>query len=118
MTNLDQASINIPWETAASVVTPMIAAAVVIVRWMMARIDASAADLRRAIDSLTESVDASTARSREDESARAAMVQAQNRMTYTQERILAILESELRLVDREREEHEKERLREKTETRR
>ena len=100
-----QSSISIPWETAASIVGPLVAAGVVVVRWMMARLDANAASLEGAIMSLRKAVDAAAERGNADEAARASMVQAQQRITFTQERILAILESELRLLNRDRVRH-------------
>ena len=101
-----QASIAIPWETAASIVAPIVAAGVVVVRWMMARLDKNASSLEDAILSLRKAVDAAAERGNADEAARASMVQAQQRITFTQERILAILESELRIIDKERLKHE------------
>lgn len=100
-----QAAIAIPWETAASIVAPLVGAGVVVVRWMMARLDKNASSLEDAILSLRKAVDAAAERGNADEAARATMVQAQQRITFTQERILAILESELRIIDRDRVKH-------------
>ena len=101
-----QGAVNIPWETAASIVAPIVAAGVVVVRWMMTRLDKNAASLEDAIMALRKAVDAAVAREQSEDAVHTSLVQAQQRIVFTQERILAILESEIRIIDRDRVKHE------------
>jgi hypothetical protein len=92
--------LTVSWQTIASIVAPIVTAGVIVVRWMMARLDANSQALQDAIIALRKAVDSASDRNAADAIARDQMVQTQQRIVWAQERILALLESDLKIASK------------------
>ena len=103
--------VQIRWETIAAVVTPIALAAVGAVKLLITRADkdrdALLGQIKIGQDALTESVKAFKDLVTSTQSAAAAsrssmdsIVQTQQRLVYAQERILALLEADMKIASR------------------
>lgn len=108
--------VTVSWETIVAIVSPLVAAALAAVKWIVSRSDrdrdallsrmdedrrAANEDrqtLRESLHALKNAVQAATLSSEAHEQAVSSMVQSQQRIVWTQERILALLESDLGIV--------------------
>lgn len=106
--------VTLSWETVVAIVTPLIAAGVWIVKWIVARsdrdrddllkrMDADRADatedrkiLRDSLHALRNAVQVASSEGEMLTQQLAAMTQAQQRIVWTQERILAHIEARAR----------------------
>lgn len=108
--------VTLSWETVISMVAPIVAGGVWVVKWIVGRSDRdrdallermdsdrSAADadrvtLKESLHALRDAVQVASGSIEKNEGAVASMVTSQQRIVWTQERILALLERDLMVV--------------------
>lgn len=116
MIPITQDVVTLSWETVVSMVAPIVAGGVWVVKWIVSRSDRdrdallermdsdrSAADadrvtLKESLHALRNAVQVASGSIEKNEGTVASMVTSQQRIVWTQERILALLEKDLRIT--------------------
>jgi hypothetical protein len=111
-----QEVVTISWETVVSIVAPLVGSGVWVVKWIVSRSDKDREELLRRMDAdritadedrktlreslnaLKSAVQTAASNSERDEDRLSQMVSTQQRIVWAQERILALLETDLRIA--------------------